>query len=144
MLLNFRLTTLDERMAEGADWSRRDWAEARLAQGEDRGALADLSSYIALEDTAAQPYLQRAEIHYRHLDFAQAAPWIEKAADLFGFGPTPWLPDRPLDRLLIRHTVGLGDPLTAAVLSLAEIKEMVNEMLQQNRDYLPQFEHLEA
>ena len=36
------------------------------------------------------------------------------------------------------------DPLTAAVLSLAEIKQMVNEMLQQNRDYLPQFEHFEA
>ena len=33
------------------------------------------------------------------------------------------------------------DPLTAAVLSLAEIKDMVNEMLQQNRDYLPQFKH---
>ena len=31
------------------------------------------------------------------------------------------------------------DPLTAAVLSLAEIKDMVNEMLAQNRDYLPQF-----
>ena len=36
------------------------------------------------------------------------------------------------------------DPLTAAMLSLAEIKEMVNEMLQQNRDYLPQFKHFEA
>jgi alpha-galactosidase len=35
------------------------------------------------------------------------------------------------------------DPLTAAVLSLAEIKEMVNEMFEQNRDHLPQFEHLE-
>ena len=34
------------------------------------------------------------------------------------------------------------DPLTAAVLSLAEIKDMVNEMLQQNRDYLPQFKHV--
>jgi len=33
------------------------------------------------------------------------------------------------------------DPLTAAVLSLAEIKDMVNEMLLQNRDYLPQFKH---
>ncbi|NLF01153.1 MAG: alpha-galactosidase, partial [Anaerolineales bacterium] len=33
------------------------------------------------------------------------------------------------------------DPLTAAVLSLAEIKEMVNEMLQKNREYLPQFKH---
>ncbi len=36
------------------------------------------------------------------------------------------------------------DPLTAAVLSLAEIKEMVEEMFQQNRDYLPQFKHLKV
>ena len=36
------------------------------------------------------------------------------------------------------------DPLTASMLSLAEIKAMVNEMLQQNRDYLPRFEHFEA
>ena len=36
------------------------------------------------------------------------------------------------------------DPLSAAVLSLAEIKQMVNEMLRQNRDHLPQFRHLEA
>jgi alpha-galactosidase len=36
------------------------------------------------------------------------------------------------------------DPLTAAVLSLEEIKRMVNEMLAQNRDYLPQFKHFEA
>ena len=36
------------------------------------------------------------------------------------------------------------DPLTAAVLSLAEIKEMVNEMLAQNRDYLPTFKHFAA
>jgi alpha-galactosidase len=33
------------------------------------------------------------------------------------------------------------DPLSAAVLSLAEIKTMVNEMLRQNREYLPQFKH---
>jgi len=36
------------------------------------------------------------------------------------------------------------DPLTAAVLSLAEIKKMVNEMLAQNRDHLPQFKHFEV
>ena len=32
------------------------------------------------------------------------------------------------------------DPLTASVLSLAEIKEMVNELFAQHKDYLPQFE----
>jgi alpha-galactosidase len=31
------------------------------------------------------------------------------------------------------------DPLTSAVLSLAEIKKMVNQMFEQNRAYLPQF-----
>jgi len=36
------------------------------------------------------------------------------------------------------------DPLTAAVLSLAEIKTMVNEMFQHNRDYLPQFSHFQV
>ncbi len=36
------------------------------------------------------------------------------------------------------------DPLTAAILSLAEIRQMVNQMFQQNRDYLPQFKHFEV
>ena len=36
------------------------------------------------------------------------------------------------------------DPLTAAVLSLAEIKTMVNEMFQMNHDYLTTFKHFEA
>ena len=33
------------------------------------------------------------------------------------------------------------DPLTAAVLSLSEIEQMVNEMFAANREYLPQFKH---
>jgi len=33
------------------------------------------------------------------------------------------------------------DPLTSAVLSLEEIKQMVDEMFEKNRDYLPQFKH---
>jgi alpha-galactosidase len=36
----------------------------------------------------------------------------------------------------------LHDPLTAAVLSLAEIKEMVTVMFEQNKDYLPQFKSI--
>jgi alpha-galactosidase len=34
------------------------------------------------------------------------------------------------------------DPLTAAVLSLAETKQMVNELFAANRDYLPTFHHV--
>jgi len=33
------------------------------------------------------------------------------------------------------------DPLTSAVLSLAEIRQMTNEMFAQHKDYLPQFKH---
>ncbi len=31
------------------------------------------------------------------------------------------------------------DPLTAAVCSLREIREMVNEMFEQNQEWMPQF-----
>ena len=47
------------------------------------------------------------------------------------------------DPRLVYHAIA-HDPLTAAVLSLAEIKEMVNEMFRQNRDHLPQFTHFEV
>ena len=36
------------------------------------------------------------------------------------------------------------DPLSAAVLSLAEIRQMTNEMFAQYKDYLPQFSHFSA
>ena len=36
------------------------------------------------------------------------------------------------------------DPLTASVLSLEEIRHMVDDMLAQNRDHLPQFKHFKV
>lgn len=47
------------------------------------------------------------------------------------------------DPRLVYHAVA-NSPLTAAVLSLAEIKQMVNEMLEQNQGYLPQFSHFKV
>lgn len=44
------------------------------------------------------------------------------------------------DPRMIYHAIA-HDPLTASVLSLAEIKQMVNQMFEQNKDYLPQFKH---
>lgn len=38
----------------------------------------------------------------------------------------------------------LHDPLSSAVLTMAEIREMVNEMFAMNRDYLPTFRHFEV
>jgi alpha-galactosidase len=45
------------------------------------------------------------------------------------------------DPRLIYHAI-LNDPLTSAVLSLAEIKQMVNQMFEQNKAYLPHFKTL--
>jgi alpha-galactosidase len=44
------------------------------------------------------------------------------------------------DPRLVYHAIA-HDPLTAAVLSLAEIETMVNEMLAQNKAHLPTFKH---
>src|SRR5512139_1046599 len=42
------------------------------------------------------------------------------------------------DPTMVYHAIA-HDPLTAAVLSLAEIKQLVNELFKQNEAYLPQF-----
>jgi alpha-galactosidase len=47
------------------------------------------------------------------------------------------------DPTMVYHAIA-HDPLTAAVLSLAEIKQMVNELFKQNQAYLPQFKRFEA
>ena len=39
------------------------------------------------------------------------------------------------------HAVAM-DPLTSAVLGLEEIREMTDQMMRQNADYLPQFPRL--
>jgi alpha-galactosidase len=44
---------------------------------------------------------------------------------------------------MVYHAIA-HDPLTAAVLSLAEIKQLVNEMFKQNKAYLPQFKRFEV
>lgn len=47
------------------------------------------------------------------------------------------------DPTLVFHAIAY-DPLTAAVLSLAEIRQMVNEMFAQNQGHLPTFRHFRA
>jgi len=42
------------------------------------------------------------------------------------------------NKSLVYHAI-YNDPLTAAVLSLAEIRKMVDDMFAQNAPYLPQF-----
>ncbi|HOV22218.1 MAG TPA: alpha-galactosidase [bacterium] len=44
------------------------------------------------------------------------------------------------DAEMVYHAI-CYDPLSASVLSLAEIKKMVKEMFEKNKEYLPQFKH---
>jgi hypothetical protein len=67
VLLNFRLTTLDERMAEGADWSRRDWAEARLAQRFSTRVPADVIQAVSEAGARATAYIADYNIWMHHL-----------------------------------------------------------------------------
>jgi len=47
------------------------------------------------------------------------------------------------DPIKVFHAI-CYDPLTSAVLSLAEIRDMVNEMFEANKEYLPQFKHFKV
>lgn len=47
------------------------------------------------------------------------------------------------DPMKIFHAV-CYDPLTSSVLSLAEIRDMVNEMFEANKEWLPQFKHFKV
>jgi len=47
------------------------------------------------------------------------------------------------DPMKVFHAV-CYDPLTSAVLSLAEIRDMVNEMFEANKEYLPQFKYFKV
>jgi hypothetical protein len=66
-LLNFPLTTLDQRTAEGMDWSRRQWAETRLAQGFSTRVPADVGHKITEAYTAAEAYIGEYNVYMHHL-----------------------------------------------------------------------------
>ncbi len=66
-LLNFPLTTLEQRLAEGEQWSRRQWAEARLAQRFGRRVPADVNQAIARAGARADQYIAEYNIWMHQL-----------------------------------------------------------------------------
>lgn len=62
-LLNFPVTTLQERLSKGAVWSRRQWAEARLAQRFAVRVPADAAQQATAAYTAADAYISEYNIH---------------------------------------------------------------------------------
>ncbi len=66
-LLNFPLTTLEQRLEEGPHWSRRQWAETRLAQRFSKRIPADVSMSLAEAAAHADRYVAGYNIWMHHL-----------------------------------------------------------------------------
>ncbi len=66
-LLNFPLTSLDEKLAEGDGWSRREWAETRLAGGFSSRVPADVQQGISAALAAADTYISGYNVFLHHL-----------------------------------------------------------------------------
>jgi hypothetical protein len=67
VLLNFPLTTLQQRLQEGAGWSRRQWAEARLAESFGKRVPASVNLAISEAQSDAARYIARYNIWTHHL-----------------------------------------------------------------------------
>lgn len=67
VLLNFPLTTLEQRLTDGAAWSRRQWAEARLAQRFSKRIPAEVNLAVARAISAADQYIAGYNIWMHHL-----------------------------------------------------------------------------
>lgn len=67
VLLNFPQTTLEGRLTEGSQWSRRQWAEARLAQRYSSRIPAGVQLEISKAGAAAEQYIAQYNIWMHHL-----------------------------------------------------------------------------
>jgi hypothetical protein len=66
-LLNFPLTRLEERLAQGGTWSRRQWAETRLAHQFASRVPAEVNAATAQAYADADAYIADYNIHMHHL-----------------------------------------------------------------------------
>jgi hypothetical protein len=67
VLLNFPLTTLDQRLKDGPNWSRRQWAEVRLAERFDKRIPAEVNLAIAQAGAESGQYIAQYNIWMYHL-----------------------------------------------------------------------------
>ena len=67
VLLNFPLTTLEQRITEGEKWTRREWAEARLAARFAKRIPADVNLAYSKASSDAELYIANYNIWMHHL-----------------------------------------------------------------------------
>ena len=66
-LLNFPLTTLEQRLNEGDKWTRRQWAEVRLAQRFSKRIPAEVNQAIAQAGAVSDQYISEYNVWMHHL-----------------------------------------------------------------------------
>jgi len=66
-LLNFPMTTLQERLTNGESWTRRQWAEARLGQRFSKRIPAEVNQAIAEAAAQSDAYIAEYNIWMHHL-----------------------------------------------------------------------------
>jgi hypothetical protein len=66
-LLNFPRTTLEEKLAEGDEWTRREWAETRLAGGFSSRVPAEVNQAISRAFAEADGYISDYNVFLHHL-----------------------------------------------------------------------------
>ncbi|MGH8457038.1 MAG: hypothetical protein ACRETE_08635, partial [Stenotrophobium sp.] len=71
VLLNFPLTTLQQRLTEGSHWTRRQWAETRLAERFSKRIPAAVNQAIAQAGADSERYIDEYNIWMYHLLDAQ-------------------------------------------------------------------------
>jgi len=67
VLLNFPLTTLEERLSQGPKWSRRQWAEVRLAESFSKRIPAAVNLDIARAASESDSYISQYNIWMHHI-----------------------------------------------------------------------------
>jgi hypothetical protein len=67
VLLNFPIASLDEKLTDGEGWSRRQWAEARLADRFAKRVPADVQQAVSSADAATSLYIAEYNIWMHHL-----------------------------------------------------------------------------
>jgi hypothetical protein len=72
--LNFPARTLEESLAQGASWSRRQWAEARLGKMFAFRVPAETEQKASALRTAAETYVDTYNIHMDHVVGADGKP----------------------------------------------------------------------
>jgi alpha-galactosidase len=159
---------LNEYLKREKSWKAEieDWLNDPKSLDLSRGK--EYAAYIINAYAGGEPFRFNGNVPNRHLITnlpVDACVEVPVYADRQGFNPLPVGALPPQCAVLTNVSVAIEemtvdaclggdptqvfhavahDPLCAAVLSLAEIRQMVNEMLEKNRGFLPTFKHFLA